>query len=963
MNVFAVLVSLPFLWLLVARPTLRRLAIRNVARRPVEALLVVLGSLLGTAIITGSLVVGDTIDRSIQASAYDQLGPIDETVSVNGINQGTELVKRFAGFSSPSVDGVLSFVTAGASVVNIGAAGGTQPRAQLLEVDFAAARSFGADPGITGISGATPAAGHAAITVDLAKKLHLGPGGRIMVFAYGDKHQFVVDRVLPRRGVAGYWTIDGRQQSYNVLVAPGTITSLAGRFADSASGVVGSTSTLVPPETIVAISNIGGVQSGAAATAKASLAINTVVRALGLRAVPAKKTVLDLARKNGKGLSELYFTIGMFAVAAGVMLLVNIFVMLADERRSELGMLRAIGMRRAPLVGAFALEGWVYALLSSAAGALVGIQVGRLIAWRADAILGAASEDRAMHLEFAFTGATVLRGFALGFVISLVTVVLSSVRIARFNVIRAIRDIQEPPRKRPRRRVARAGHVVALLGLAFTVLGFGGSNGYGVMLGPSLVAAGVAPQLARRWSSRQVTSVVATLVLIWVVVAIPVIGAMDVPINIPIFLAQGLTMSACAIAIVTIHQDSIGRGLARVTGNAQPVRLAMAYPLARRFRTAMTLGMFSIVLLTLVYMSIMSSMFDSQGKVFAANLSGGFDIVATSNPSDPVTAKQLSGVPGVTDVAPLSFVVADFTVGAGRGAKKSAAEAVGWPVTGFGSEFAQAPPKLKDRGSFATNDAAWAAVGSDPTLIIIDTNFLATAGRLPVDPAKIGDVVNLTDPQTGQTRNLTVAAMAEDDLIGNGAFVSHATLEQLFGARAAPWRFYVAATDPDTAKRAIASTFTANGADASTIKGIVDSVLAQTTGFFTVMQQFVGAGLVVGVAGIGVIMVRAVRERRREVGVLRSLGFAARSVAAIMVFEAGFIAAEGILIGVVIALVASYGFSTAGADWADGMRWGVPVREVLLIVAIAIVSTLVTAFWPARRAARIKPAAALRIAD
>jgi putative ABC transport system permease protein len=81
------------------------------------------------------------------------------------------------------------------------------------------------------------------------------------------------------------------------------------------------------------------------------------------------------------------------------------------------------------------------------------------------------------------------------------------------------------------------------------------------------------------------------------------------------------------------------------------------------------------------------------------------------------------------------------------------------------------------------------------------------------------------------------------------------------------------------------------------------------------------------------------------------------------VFEAGFIALEGILIGVAIALIASYGFVATGADWAEGMTWGVPVVEVLIIVTIAIVSTIVATLWPARRAAGIRPAAALRTAD
>ena len=124
---------------------------------------------------------------------------------------------------------------------------------------------------------------------------------------------------------------------------------------------------------------------------------------------------------------------------------------------------------------------------------MVGIGVGRLIAWRADAILSSGREVNALKMEFSFTTATILSGFALGFLISLITIVFSSIRIARFNVIRAIRDIQEPPRVRPRRRYALGGLVVALLGVAYSILGFGGPNGYGVMLGPALVVAGRGP--------------------------------------------------------------------------------------------------------------------------------------------------------------------------------------------------------------------------------------------------------------------------------------------------------------------------------------------------------------------------------------------------------------------------------------------------------------------------------------
>ena len=82
------LVSLPFLFVLARRPILRRLALRNAVRRPREALLVILGSLLGAAIITGSAVVGDTMDASIRQSARQHLGPIDELVLARNVPSG-----------------------------------------------------------------------------------------------------------------------------------------------------------------------------------------------------------------------------------------------------------------------------------------------------------------------------------------------------------------------------------------------------------------------------------------------------------------------------------------------------------------------------------------------------------------------------------------------------------------------------------------------------------------------------------------------------------------------------------------------------------------------------------------------------------------------------------------------------------------------------------------------------------
>lgn len=951
--VVALVVSAPFLFVLVARPIQRRIAVRNATRRPIEALLVIAGTLLGTAIITGSLIVGDTIDRSIRASAYEQLGPIDETVSVSGVDAGAELEDALAGFEHPDVDGVLALRTASAAVAGDGEPPRARPRAQVVEVDFADARRLGNDPEATGIEGATPRPGRAAISRDLADQIAVGPGGDITVYAYGQEVPLTVDRVLPRTGIAGFWPASTGRRSYNVFVAPGTLADL---YAAAPAATDAST-PVQPPLTIMAVSNAGDVESGADRTDAVVRALRRELTAAGIDASPVavKRDLIDEAVEGSKALSQLYFTVGMFAVAAGVLLLVNIFVMLADDRRSELGMIRALGLRRLPLVTTFATEGWLYAVLASALGAFLGIGVGRVIAWRADSILSRGPEIFALEMRFAYDRITIATGFAIGLAIAMATIVLTSIRTARLNVIAAIRDLPDVKPYRTGRRRAGLGVVALLLGAGLAVLGFAGPDQYALILGPTLAAVGAGIVAARRLPGRTVASVVSVFVFAWGAAAVPLGVTLDAQLDIPVFLVQGLLMSAAAITVVVAQEDRIARALAKVSGDSLTLRVGLAYPLARRFRTGMTLGMFSIVVLTLVFISQMTYMFNTQADTFARELSGGFGVVVTSNPSNPIPPGALENVPGVRRVAPMSYLYASVT--------RRGEDPVDWPLSGFGPELLDAPPTLQDRGTYASDRAAWQAVLDDPNLMIADQFFATPGAGPPPSSLRIGDRVRIVDPVSGTRRTLTVAAIATDDYLFSGAYLGHDAVREIFGDRAVTSRYFVGAADLGRTVEQIRAAFLANGADADTVDDLIEVLLSQNNAFFTLMQQFVGVGLVVGIAGIGVIMVRAVRERRRQVGVLRAIGFPKSTVARSFVVEASFLAVMGTLMGVGIALVTSWGLSQANESWARGFRFGISWSDIVIVVALAVIASLVAAVLPARAASDIEPARALRIAD
>ena len=946
--IIVALLSLPFLFVLASKPVLRRLALRNATRRPRETALVVLGSLLGTAIMTGSFVVGDTFNSSIRRTAYEQLGPVDEIVSANGLAAAGTLHARLATLAGdPDVDGTLALTSTTASAASTTAPVRAAPKAQLLETDFAAARQFGGDAHATGISGPTPGAGEAVIGTDLARTLRLRLGDAIDAFAYGVRLRLRVVRVLPKLGVAGYWP-GAESASNNIFVRAGTIAGVVARSAAP---------NAAPPQSVVLVSNTGGVEAGARRTQAVSRVLAARLNGVAASVNDRKQAVLDRAERSGHSLSQLYSSLGAFAVLAGILLLVNIFFMLADERKSELGMLRAVGLRRLSLVGAFAAEGWCYAVLSAVAGTFVGLGLGRGLISAASKLFSRRGDDTRLALHFAFKWASVQRGLVVGFVIAIATVVVTSVWLSRFNIIQAIRDITEPARRRPPRRSSYIGIVVTGVGLLLTVVGVAGSSFLALMLGPVVAFVGMGPVLVRVFERTAVNTAIGAIVLAWAVAAVPVAIALGLSVDVLLFVVQGLVLVGAAVVLTAQHQQAIGHGIGRIAKRSLAVRLGLAYPLARRFRTSMTLGMFALVVFILTLVSVFAAMFSAQLGHFTSDASGGFNVVAQSNPSNPVAFDAIAREPDVRAAAPLTTGNVEIVAAPGL------TESREWAATGYDTRLVDhGAPKLDDRGHFASDAAAYRAVLASPYLAIVEASFLSSGAGPPRKLVGIGDRFTARDEASGRTRVFTIAAITTPDVADNGVLFGMTAARRLFGARAVTNRAYLDVHDPDAFADTFAGRYLANGGKAQTIRSIVQSALAQQQQFFLLMRTYLALGLVVGVAGIGVIMVRAVRERRRQVGVLRALGFQAAAVRAAFVVESAFVAVEGVLIGTVLALVCAWSITLTDA-FGSALAFRVPFGTIALVVAGTFVCTLLATAAPARSASRIRPAVALRLAD
>jgi len=942
----ALLAGAPFLSVLARRPVLRRMALRNAVRRPREAALVVLGSLLGAAIITGSAVVGDTMDASIRQAARQHLGPIDELVVARNADEWRSIDGRLRALPTSSVDGVLSLASFdSATTAGLGDSLRTVPNAQVVAFDFESARAFGGAAAATGVSGPTPAPGHAAITSDLADALDVAPGGQIDVYAYGRPTTLVVDRVLPRLGLAGF-SLNGQQEARNVLVAPRVFAAMA-RTRPSESA---------PPAWYVAVSNRGGVESGARLSTQVTQSIGYATAGIAPQITDIKRQFLDVADETGKTFTQMFTAMGSFGVFAGLLLLINLFVMLAAERKPELGMARAVGMRRSELVGAFATEGFIYALVAALLGTAVGVGLGRvLVAWSQSAF---SSEHNRFDLYFTVKPESLGQSFVTAFVVAVLTVVVMSVRVSRLNIIRAIRDIAEPPPRR-RKRWLYGGCALVALGGLWTLNASGSSEPFGLLLGPTLVFLGLAPALTRVAPAKTAASLLAAATVGWGALVFALFPSSAEGASIMMYVAQGIVMTAGGVALATLQLDRLSSALHRFGGRVLALRLGLAYPLARRGRTGLTVSMYALVVFILTFITAISYMIDKQVSTETASVSGGAKVFVRSSTANPVSVSALTRTPGVSMVAPLSRAEASFAL-------ENSPEEHFWPLTAFDDSLLQmGPPKLEDRGAYATDMEAWSNVLSDPGQIIADPMFLQQGGP-PNFTVEVGDKLTVINPLTGVSRDVTVAAIATGDgLIQNGMLYGWRGAHHLFGDRLVASRSYVSlvpGTQADVFAARLQSQFITNGTEAFSIAALMDEAFSMTHQIFQLFQGYLAMGLLVGIAGIAVVMIRAVRERRRQIGTLRALGFPAQSVGRSFAIEATYVALQGTLIGALLALLTLYTI-IARSDAMGDVTYAVPYVQLIVLLAGTVLASLTATIAPAMSATRIRPAVALRMTD
>src|SRR4051794_2048236 len=609
-----------------------KLGVRNLSRRRGRSAVIVLGLMLATAIIASALSTGDTMASTIRSTVFRTLGNTDEVVGVRRSDTGGAMyaeavqapyfpTSNFAAVdesarSTNLVDGVAPAIVDSVAVQDQ-TSQQNEPRVGLFAIADDRMDGFGAIESSTGATVSLDALRATEVYVNdrAVDKFDARSGDKLLVLYRDRLTPFTVKDVVTYDGTG----TDGAA----VLMSLTTAQALTGHV-DEINHIL--------------VSNNGDAASGVTLTDEVTAALNPALDPLGFEASATKQDGLDNADAQGNAFMSLFSTFGSFTIAAGILLIFLIFVLLAAERRGEMGIARAIGTQRGHLVQMFLFEGVAYDLVA----ALVGAGLGVAIAFAMVQAIAGAIESDILDVQFSVQPASVLVAYCLGLLLTLLIVTASAWRVSVLNVSQAIRNLPDPVRRR-RRRSWMLGGVAIPSGLLVTSGGFSAGQATPFLVGVSLVIVSLVPiAVALRVPDRVAYTSGGLALVVWLLLPFAAYKALvpDLAMDFSSWVANGLLVVIGATWLIVYNSDVVLAVVMRIFGRvkslAPVLKTSITTPLRNRFRTGMTLAMFTLVVFTLVVGVVTTSSFtDATDNV--TEFSGGFQVRAETSPASPIT--------------------------------------------------------------------------------------------------------------------------------------------------------------------------------------------------------------------------------------------------------------------------------------------------------------------------------------
>ncbi|MBN1678439.1 MAG: FtsX-like permease family protein [Candidatus Thermoplasmatota archaeon] len=942
------------------RRVFARMATRNISRRKAHSIVIVCGLLIATAMISGSLVAGDTLDYIITREVMKASGEVD--IVVAALNESGE-----EAYFNHSLALSVAANAGGSGLRHIDKASGAIREVLAVknlrtEKTFARAGLFGFEVGgtvnpLVDAEGAAVAiedvsGGMAVVNADLADEVDAQAGDTIVgITEMGPPVMLQISWIAGDSGLANWGGsalvfVDLTYVQEHITGTPGMVNRI-------------DVSCLGPDDEGYKVSDEAIAELQQLLPAEPDFQYDRL-----------KADGLEQAEAVSDMMSQLLVLMSSFAIIAGIALIVNIFVMLAEERKNEMGISRAIGMQRGDLTQTFMYEGVVYAIAAAGIGAFAGLGISLVVMSGAAAIISGGGLEFTLHWEWASLGIAA----GAGFLITTLTVILASWRVSKLNIVRAIRSIPEPVSGRKRRRYLVLGVGGIVLGTMAMLIGAAQDEAAGAVAGPSIFALGLALIAARFVNFRIPLSVASAFMVFY---TFDPFGIGDLAFGhteggMEMFLVSGLLLVSGCVIFVMVNSDLLLGGLMASFGRKRsllPVfKIAVSYPMNKKFRTGLTIFMFALIMFTVIVIAMIASFQRESVEKTTQQLSGGYEILGFSMLEIPAS-NLTAGLLLVNESVGADAILSHDVAGTGPATLSVAGgDEVDYVMIGFSDRMiSEARYSLMRRApEYSTDADAWNALTSNHSLVIMDgavipSQFGATISSVSLD---IDDVIHVRTP-VGTETDLKIIGIMDQYFI-SGMYCSNEFLHS-FNPLAKDSLLYFETSPSSGVADAVVSSemekvFVEYGLTTLVVRDTVEEAMTMVASVMQLMEIFLGMGLIVGIAGLGIITIRNVAERGQEIGVMRAIGYQKDMILKAFLLETSFMSLLGIAIGTLMGLGISYTIFVWGG-FSKMSVFVIPWGEVLIVLVIAFAITLAATLPPSRKAARLAPAEALRRVD
>ena len=405
--------------------------------------------------------------------------------------------------------------------------------------------------------------------------------------------------------------------------------------------------------------------------------------------------------------------------------------------------------------------------------------------------------------------------------------------------------------------------------------------------------------------------------------------------------AIGLTLAAAAnLRLIESASALLAKRFGLIQATLRP---PLAYVSRRPVRTGLATSAFAMVLVMVTVIAVYVASFQRNYTRDA----GGFDIrVVTTGPHRVQLPAEVEPEVVQQVALPMRLYQGPF-IGTGFVGNGGLVQQTMFYVLPDQPSDA-APVYLINREKrFATNAAAWRAVRDEVGLVVI----MGGTGVNPGDPITLQGI---DGPLHFQVAGSQAGSMVE------GIIASPATIAMI-DTQPAGWTLLLQTT-PGTDSRALARqierSLFSQGVQATSSRDILAQFYESSIEYATEYDVLLHLGLLVGVLALTMVGIRAAIERRRAIGILRSLGYQPPRVIAGLLIESTLTATIGVLTGVGAGLVTSSFLITAGLE--AGAVFGLDAGRMALALIVVYGGVLIVSAPLASRVARMAPTEAIR---